>query len=146
MKRVIYLALIGLLCASCSTLQPSKRITLISFVDYRQYEAGGFMISPDPYAKDFESLGEIDIIITPAIKEYPEEGQPFDSRGKYLDYENISHNELVRMAVDEAKSKGADALVNFKIVSTPISRHDSDTGETLHGYEHYISGYCIKRK
>lgn len=140
MKKIIYLALIGLLCASCSALQPSKRITITSFVDYRKYEAEGFMISPDPYTKDFESLGEIDIIVTPAIVEKNE------YYSLTLQYETISREELVETAVREAKSKGADALVNFKIVSTPISQYSAGTGEVLNGYMHNISGYCIKRK
>lgn len=144
MKKLIILAVIAL-ASSCSIIRPTAREVVTYFADYREYAAEGFLISPNPYTEDFESIGEIEIVITPAIKQYPEEGQPYDYRGEYLDYESIEYNEIVRIAVEKAKEKGADALVNFAISQTPISQSDAD-GIRVDGFVYHVKGFCIKRK
>ncbi len=105
----------------------------------------GFLISPSPYTYDFESVGEINIIVTPALKQG---GKVVwgETTNTGLYYENISTDELVEMAVKEAKSKGADALVNFSITLEDIRAVDSFKGGVAPGYRYYVKGYCIKRK
>lgn len=132
---------------SCSAMKETQRTILSSFSDYRQYATEGFLISPNPYTYNFESVGEIDIIVEPAqiIKETPSPytvGLPT----KTLIYETISYDELVKMAVDEAKAKGADALVNFSITKEKISHVNKIYGGYTYSHIYYVKGFCIKRK
>lgn len=144
MKRIALLFFIAVI-SGCSALKPTARSITPYFADYRPYAAESFLISPNPYTEEFESIGEIEIVITPALKQYPEEGSAYDARGRYIDYEDISHDELLKIAVEEAKSRGADAIVNFSISKTPISASDT-AGSYAAGEEYRIKGFCIKRK
>lgn len=131
----------------CSAMKETQRTVLSSFSDYRQYAAEGFLISPSPYTYNFESVGEIDIVVEPAqiIKETPSlysGGVPT----KTLVYETISYDELVKMAVDEAKAKGADALVSFSITKEKISQVNKMYGGYTYSHIYYVKGFCIKRK
>lgn len=139
MKRIVALGFLALILASCSTLKPTQRIVETYFSDYREYAKDGFLISPCPYTYDFESVGELNILITPAkvIVERPSSTY-YNSATTInaLDYENIPYSEMVEMAVKEAKSKGADAIVNFN-----ITKEQTATEKYYH-----INGFCIKRK
>lgn len=144
MKKFIYTIAIAIIASSCGVLKPTERTVDLYFADYREFAEEGFLISPDSYTYDFESLGEIEMVITPAIKKYGEEGD-YGPRGTFLDYEEISHNELVKLAVEEAKKMGADAIVNFSITKTPIAAKDV-WGTYASGSKYLIKGFCIKRK
>ena len=81
-------------------------------------------------------------MVTPALKEFKYEGKEA-YLGSYYEYEKISYDELVSLAVQEAKNRGGDALVNFSITSTLI---ESTGGTFAVGYKYTIEGFCIKRK
>lgn len=129
---------------SCATMKPTQRVTLTQFSDYREYAKDGFLISPSPYTYDFESVGELNITIVPAkvITEKPSLYSNTNITIKGLDYEKIEYEEMVDMAVKEAKSKGADALVNFAITKEAIRDSQGITKEMYFK----ITGFCIKRK
>lgn len=147
--RKLTLLLTGVVAlSSCSVLsvgektKSTERTTVTHFADYRPYTAEGFLISPNAYTGEYESLGEVAITITPSLKEFKREGKEA-YLGSYYEYEKISYDELVSIAVKEAKSKGGDALVNFSITSTLI---ESTGGTFAVGYKYTIEGFCIKRK
>lgn len=128
----------------CSVMKETQRTVFSSFSDYRQYAAEGFLISPSPYTYNFESVGEIDIVIEPAmVKELVKRQY---SNYETLVYETIPYDELVKMAVDEAKAKGADALVNFSITKEKISQVNKMYGGYTYSHIYYVKGFCIKRK
>ena len=113
---IAFFALVTLI--GCATVKETRRVVLTSFSDYRPYAAEGFLISPNPYTYNFESVGEIDIVVEPAMVKELTEGLYYNY--ETLVYETISYDELVKIAVDEAKAKGADALVNFSIVISSV--------------------------
>ncbi|MBR5563416.1 MAG: hypothetical protein IKW11_04230 [Bacteroidales bacterium] len=94
-------------------------------------------------------MGELHIIVIPAKivtkKEYTGHQDTF-----YYVVENeaIDFNELVSIAVTEAKSKGADAIVNFEITvnyrPTTYTSYSSPLPDDVINYK--IKGFCIKRK
>jgi hypothetical protein len=139
MKRIVALGFMVLMLASCSTLKPTQRTVETYFSDYREYAKDGFLVSPCAYTYDFESVGELNIVITPAkvMVERPSSNY-YNSAAMIntLDYEVIPYSEMVDMAVKEAKSKGADAIVNFS-----ITKEQTATEKYYH-----INGFCIKRK
>lgn len=144
MKKIAIIIVAVLSIAGCSTMKETQRTILASFSDYRPYTIEGFLISPTAYTYNFESVGEIDMIVEPAIvKEKVENGYSSYER---LVYETIPYDELVKMAVDEAKAKGADALVNFSITKEKVSQTDTMYGGYTYKYIYYVKGFCIKRK
>lgn len=139
MKKFFIAIVAVVTITSCSTMKETQRTILTSFSDYRQYAAEGFLISPSPYTYDFESVGEIDIVVEPAmVKVVKSQYYNYET----LVYETIPYDELVKMAVDEAKAKGADALVNFTITKEYVR----DTHGLINEMYYNITGFCIKRK
>ena len=145
MKKVLLIIISCTMLAGCAVLKPTERTIHAYYADYSKYTEAGFLISPNSYTGEFESLGEIEIIITPGIKEFEAEADYFGSRGKYLDYEHITHDEIVDIAVSEAIAKGANAIVNFSIATQEISKGDA-WGQVAKGIKYHIKGFCIKRK
>lgn len=141
--RKLAIIFIALSAVACSTMKPTQRTSVAIFSDYREYAEQGFLISPSPYTYDFESVGEIAIVVTPAkeIKVVPEYPGSINNTERLV-CEEIPYDELVKMAAAEAKSKGADALVNFSITKEYV--------RNAQGYEiemyYNITGFCIKRK
>ena len=84
---------------SCATMKPTQRVTLTQFSDYREYAKDGFLISPSPYTYDFESVGELNITITPAKVITETTSLYSNATINSLDYEKIEYEEMVDMAV-----------------------------------------------
>lgn len=145
MKRIaIIIAAIAVL-AGCAVVKPMPQTTAVVFSDYRPYAEEGFLISPNPYTYDFESVGEIYIVTIPAIVEKKAPRYPGSNNVTLtLAYDEIDRSELVATAVKEAKAKGADAIVNFSIRRELIQEGEGIAG--IIGYKYITEGYCIKRK
>lgn len=145
MKKIIIALMAAVALTSCATMKPTERVVLSAFSDYRQYSAEGFLISPSPYTYNFEGIGEIDIEVLPGkVMEEVPSLYSGGSTQKRLVYETIPYDELVAMAVKEAKSKGADALVSFSITTEKYATGQGMTYAV--GQKYHIRGYCIKRK
>lgn len=148
MKKILLIVAAIAFLASCSTLksiEKEDRKVYTDFADYRPYLEIGFLITPNLYSGEFESIGELAIHIVPAIKLFPEDGEQYDYRGKYYNYEEIKRQDVIDIAVKEAISRGADAIANFNITANKISKADG-LGTVCIGREYYITGFCIKRK
>lgn len=155
MKKLLFIfpicLLIGL--SGCSPkLTPTPRVIEEMYFDYAPFARTGFLISPDPYPSEFEACGEILIKVQPA-KIIKKGKQVYDAvngsyfSNDYLASEDIAPEIMLKMAVDNAKKVGANALVNFKC----IAKYDSYYSTVLVSYvnilSHYeISGFAIKRK
>ena len=138
MKRIVIYITAIIILSGCSVQQEVKEVQrsiIVHFIDFQKYEAEGFFISSTPYIGNYKNIGELTIGITPAKGNYkvPTEQNPNWYMIVYKE-ENIDYNEVLAIAVKEAKAKGADALVNLKITKE-ISGSDQYT----------ISGLCIKR-
>lgn len=141
MKKILIIIASALAIASCGTLKPTPRTYQVYFSDYRSYSEDGFLISPNPYTYGFESIGELHIEVQPAIIEGERESLYEGVTIKGYVAENIPYDDLVDIAVNEAKSRGADALVNFSITT-----ETANITRDVVGYIYHIDGYCIKRK
>lgn len=140
MKRVILIFTATIALAGCSApkripqTQENPRIVVVDFLNFEKFEKEGFFISSTPYMKDYRNIGEISILITPKVGDYkvPSELNPnwhtIERRA-----ETIDNDEVLDIAVQEAKKRGADALVNLKIKR---DYNDRDI---------YVTGLCIKR-
>ena len=149
MKKFIPFLSLLLVLTSCAVTRDRQVST--RFLDYRPYSEAGFFISPDPYPGMFTSLGEFSITVTPAIlpsSKVVTRQKNFNdavySKPTYgvANLEEISSEELLEMAVQKAKSVGANGIANFRCVSvyeTHASRNSISS--VLSHYE--ISGLCI---
>lgn len=123
MRRILLLLAAALTIASCSPKIYPRTIT-VGFADFRPYVEEGFFLSPDPYPGDFESLGEISIKIVPGLRKYYRPDIRYET-------EKISVDEVLKIAVSEARELGADGIVDMRIT------------EDL---EFTVTGLCIIRK
>ena len=116
------------------------------FLDFQPYTESGFFISPNPYTGEFFPIGEINITVLPALQP---KAKVIKGAGAYADglytqkananlvQEDIPAEELLDLAVREAKAKGANGISNFKCVRVT----GADPVEPVL-YE--ISGFAIK--
>lgn len=153
-KSVILLILVPLL-SSCATYKPSERITESQFLDYRPYSDAGFFISPNPYAGDFTSIGDIQLIIYPATyndkKNAPKTVKFNDAiysfreiKYSFLFQEAIDPSELLDALVEKAKAVGANGICNFKCVTIRDNHKNYRKGILSDIYCYQVSGLAIR--
>lgn len=139
MKKIIVMfvaimALVG--CAAPQVIQQNEERVVVYFWDFEKYEQEGFFISTTPYMMEYRNIGELTVVITPQSGSYkvPSELNPnwYTIETKQ---ETINYEEMLDIAVKEAKAKGADALVNLRVEHTYSDRE-----------RYKITGLCIKRK
>lgn len=144
MKK-IFLAIAAIaILYGCAALKPTEREVYTYVADYRAYSEAGFLITPQPYHGEYESLGEVDIHIIPAFKEAGEEYGYMGEIWQTYKFEKISMDTIVDTAVKQAVEIGADAIANFSITGKVIERVGSR--KTYEGIEYRVKGFCIKRK
>lgn len=133
MKKILLALAAITMLASCATVKPTERKVYTYFADYRPYAEIGFLITPQSYHGEYESIGEIEIKIVPAYEKKITGYNVLDEAYYTFAYETITFDEITDIAVKEAIKKGADAICNFSITKpNDISYH--------------IKGFCIKRK
>lgn len=170
MKKIVLILAAAMAAMSCSSPLihlTLDRQQVMCYLDYSKYAEEGFMILPYPYQGEFDALGELVMEVNPAAV-VSGDGWYRSKSGSYVSpvssffrdtpyfradttlgnftprlstsLEKNMPNDLVRMAVDEAKSQGADAIVNFS-----IEYFDDGVGpDDREGY--IVSGFLIKRR
>lgn len=159
MKRITLITLLCIVISGCGTLKTRDLQKTALFLDYRPYTEEGIFLSPDAYTGQFEPVGQLELIIDPAVMckvKTPSEGYSDgiykgSNTGIPVHYTPIGAQELLDMAVSEAIKMGANGISNLKItvektdyiykenkglnarvgLSTPVERY-------------IISGFCIK--
>lgn len=106
MRRLIAILLSALSLAGCASLNRARTVTE-GFADYRPYTTAGFFISPDPYpGGEYTTIGEYRASVLPAWKM---------GENRIYQAEAISAAELLEMTVAEAKRKGANGIVDYRV-------------------------------
>jgi len=144
MKRILLAISAIVILSGCAALKPTEREVYTYIADYRAYSEAGFLITPQPYHGEYESLGEIDIHIIPAFEKAEEEFGYMGEKWYSYKFEKISLDAMVNTAVKQAVGMGADAIANFSITGKIIER--TGQGKTYEGIEYHVKGFCIKRK
>lgn len=134
---VTFIAAIALAgCGAPQVIQQNEERVVVHFLDFEKYEKEGFFVSTTPYMMEYQNIGEVTIVITPQKGNFkvPSELNPnwYTIETKF---ETINYEEVLDIAVKEAKAKGADALVNLRVEHTYSDRE-----------RYKITGLCIKRK
>ena len=120
-----------------------QRYVSTMFLDFQPYTEAGFFISPNPYTGQFSPIGEISIVVKPALQRQAKQvkgsfsDSMYASTGALVVQEEIPAEELLEMAVNEAKAQGANGISNFKCVRI------SDVSE-IEPYHYEITGFAIR--
>ena len=160
MKKLTLLLAIGLALNSCTTLEELSYIPReekLFGIDFTKYTTQDFLITPEKYLGNYESIGLITYEYLPAA-EYKNIGfkiNPFydptnqNSKRTVPDtkwvFEDVKIEQVMDSVYKISKNMGADALVNFeiKVKSDPVGANAKNP-TTRFGYT--ISGFAIKRK
>lgn len=158
MKRITLITLVCIVVSSCGTLKTRDLQKTTLFLDYRPYTEEGIFLSPNAYTGQFEPVGQLELIIDPAVSRKTETPSAGYNDGIYKSsntsipvyYTPINAQELLDMAVSEAIKMGANGISNLKIIVEKIDYIYSE-GKGLFStvsftpIERYIvSGFCIK--
>lgn len=139
MKRLLLLPVILLLISCASTEPMPESINTFGF-DFSEYTEEGFLITPEQYLGEYQSIGLIRTVMWPRVYRVPS-GSTDDQGNPNYDFRTEELN--VEKAIDEiyqqAEDMGANAITRFDITST--SRRNGDM--IVEGAE--ISGFAIKR-
>lgn len=156
-----YLLLILIVFSSCATVKTLPELKVINpaehlyDLDFSPYAAKGFLITPEKYSGEYESIGLITFTAMPGaqykrigFKVNPfytaESGQPKIIDAYEWATDTIEFDTILNKVYNICLSRGADALVNFQGETIYSSYDNYSNPVTLSGYK--ISGYAIKRK
>lgn len=157
MKKIFFI-LLPLLLSSCATLKELKIINPVETlygIDFAPFTKKGFLITPEKYNGDYESIGMINFTAKPGAQ-YITTGSkpnPYYSQGSgeprlIETYEwkvdSIAFSEVLNKVYKICVDMGADALVNFKNEITLDPYSGITNPVTITGYQ--ITGFAIKRK
>lgn len=113
MKRIAILAAL-LLAASCSVTR--DRATLVTFASFSDYP--DMWISPNDCPMAHTALGVLEIDIIPAIIVNKGNGDGiYSTQMNTASFERIYYDELLGIAVAEARARGANGISNLRITS-----------------------------
>jgi uncharacterized protein YbjQ (UPF0145 family) len=144
MKKLVLIILV-LTLASCATYSP-----LVSFVDYSSYNNDGiFLTESNSVSFKYEPVGSINVLLysgfandvkkAPVIEDKKGKGDDiyYSANNGRLKYKDATIQEALRLAVENARNKGANAIINIRYEYIPAFKNNPD------GW--HMSGMAIKR-
>jgi len=109
MRRAFFFVLSAAIVSGCATLDRARTV-VEGFADYRPYTTAGLFISPDPYnGTNYTSIGEYRAVVLPAM---------MMGENRTYKVETINAAELLQMTVAEARKKGANGIVDYRVTTT----------------------------
>jgi hypothetical protein len=148
MKNGLPVLLVFILSACTTTLNLIPTETSYFGIDFRKYTSEGFLITPEKYLGEYESIGVVKYVIVPGA-EYKVLNKVTYSDGTTQSIQKWVVNQItLSQGLDSlyhlSKAMGADAIVNFSSNTTQRNYQSIANPVTLEGYE--LSGFAIKRK
>lgn len=142
MKKITSIIIL-LFIFGCSP-EEMDRIVIHYGFDFTKYSAENFLITPEAYQGEYESIGLINTTIIPSMhKKEPNKTKWYPTLGDnspQWDIENIKPQEVIDEIVKKAKDMGANALTKFSVTTHYIVNGNIP----ITSYE--VSGFAIKRK
>ena len=112
MKRFFLLASIVVLLCSCGVTKYSQTVYL---ADFRPFTSDGFTVSPSSSGFTYESVGDISVEFIAGVDKSYTNPDPKMRYNKH--WFTPSYDFMVAEIVREAKTLGANALLNFRIIN-----------------------------
>lgn len=137
---------------SCSpTVSLPQAKEFITVLDYTKYNGQGFFITEsnsvnfdyDPIATIYISMYEGASEKSPNSSGWYVDKDGYSRKHKYQDWNLPSASEILEKAVEAAKKKGADAIINFNLSTTSYYPY-STSDFRLSGLA--VTGMAVKRK
>lgn len=108
MKKLTFILAAILSLSSCGVLQTRELQKNVLFIDYRPYTEAGFYLSPNEYPGPHTPVGELNLVIDPAVVRS-------DYSSNWVVEKTLSADEILSMAVSEATKRGSNGISNLKI-------------------------------
>ncbi len=154
MKKLISILSIIALFMSCITeLKIINPQSTLSKIDFRKYSTAGFLITPEKYMGEYQSIGMVDYVRKPGANYMTVATKPDERYGSSNTQIYISEkawrvdpvylDEVIDELYKQCVELGADALINFKVEITEDNYNNIANPVTINGYR--ISGFAIKR-
>ena len=140
------LVLVVTLVAACSGgPEVYEKSMEVAGYDFTEYTEQGFLITPESYQGEYQSIGVLSVTVWPRIEQKPVEDTlaqpgPDNPAQVWLVTEDVDPQEVIDSLYAEAQSMGADAVMNFR--TEPV-KEDLDNGPTRSGVR--ARGYAIDR-
>lgn len=152
MKKTVFILLAILMLPGCSTYHKFSKATYLN--DVRRYSEHGFYITPLDLNKEYTPISNISIVMTPGVlQDQPKKTKKSFTKNLKIDdmyysdgksetkvsgeYLSVTYDKMLDELVSQAKSMGANAIINFK--------YYIDYGTKNYFREvHTISGFAVK--
>lgn len=117
MKKFIYLLSFLLILNSCGVLQTREMQKYVMFIDYTPYIEAGFYLSPNDYPGPHTPVGELNLIIDPAVVKADQKGYQDNiyQQSNQVYAKELNSQEILELAVSEATKRGSNGISNLKI-------------------------------
>lgn len=137
LRKTSIIILAALLLASCGALTRQRTVD-VSFASFTAYP--DMWISPNACPTQHTVLGHLSIDVFPAIQ-MPERSSDgiYSKNRNTLQFERIAYEDLLEMAVIEARARGANGISNLSITE------DRQPGET-YASAYHVSGLLIRQE
>jgi len=115
-----------------------ERITVSGF-DFTKYASKGFLITPEQYLGEYQSIGVINVTIWPSVSESPKASAKGVTERQRWYIGQLNVNKAIDRIYQQATNMGADGIMRFDVRS--IERINGTL--RIEGAE--ISGFAIDR-
>ncbi|MFH5832638.1 hypothetical protein [Halalkalibaculum sp. DA384] len=146
MRQLFFVIILSFMASSCAGPETVARDEVVNVTgyDFSEYTDQGFLITPEQYLGEYQSIGLITLTQWPAVRKTTRRIPDSDSNTGYRTVEEFYPEDInVEKAIDEiykvANEMGADAIARFDVTSTSGMNGDL----RVQGVE--ISGFAIKR-
>jgi len=160
MKKLILFTLSAIMLASCTVqLKELSRIEgygILNKIDFRKYTEKGFLITPEKYTGEYQSIGIIDFIKMPGASyikriRLDENGKPVATEfghpaelDKNWVLDNLNLDAALEDLYKQCVALGADAIMNFTVTPNTVTHGGISNPVTIEGVR--ITGFAIKRR
>ncbi len=132
MRKIVLAVSLVLVMFSCSL---SEDVVRSNFENYSDFSSDGFFVSPYGYSGDYEAVGMVN----------------FEVSQDNSQVKNSSEEELMKMAIEMAKEKGANGLMNCKCnegytkeYKNAVSTHSYCSRKIVYKKSYTFSALAIK--
>jgi uncharacterized protein YbjQ (UPF0145 family) len=146
------LILIAVSACSPSLIIWEEAQYLVSGYDFTEYSQSGFLFTPEPYLGDYESMGLIEIVYVPSVKQHAAvwsqqtaslANQPGSHRitvfNKPYQVSEANSEDIIRILYEVATDLGANAVTHFEIKNHTLDNNGTPIPSVR------VSGFAIKR-
>lgn len=154
-KSILFSAILIFILSACETTNQLTKIPRkeqFTGIDFTKYSKDGFLITPEKYTGNYESVGLIEYVFMPEAKQktsFIENNYSWKETDKLVtgyswDVEPVSIQDAIDGIYKKCVEMGANALVNFSATTETKEYIMTKAPVTIRGYR--ITGFAIKIK